>query len=96
MSGELLDALVIGAGFAGLGTAARLRQRGAPRFALLEQGANVGEFWRTNDDRIQLHSPFHDLPDDGGERASYGIFSKRDELVAYFEAYARRRAARRA
>jgi indole-3-pyruvate monooxygenase len=90
VSGELLDALVIGAGFAGLGTAARLRQRGVPRFALLEQGANVGEFWRTNYDRIQLHSPFHDLPDDGGERARYGIFLKRDELVAYFEAYARR------
>ncbi len=87
-----LDALVIGAGFAGLATAARLRQLGVARFALLEQGADVGEFWRTNYDRIQLHSPFHDLPDDGGERAKYGVFLKRDDLVAYFEAYARRHA----
>jgi putative flavoprotein involved in K+ transport len=85
-----LDALVIGAGFAGLATAARLRQRGVERFALLEQGADVGQFWRTNYDRMQLHSPFHDLPDDGGERAKYGTFLKRDELIAYFEAYARR------
>ena len=85
-----VDALVIGAGFAGLATAARLRQRGVTKLALLEQGADVGEFWRTNYDRIQLHSPFHDLPDDGGERAKYGAFLKRDQLVAYFEAYARR------
>ncbi|MBM4382604.1 MAG: NAD(P)/FAD-dependent oxidoreductase [Deltaproteobacteria bacterium] len=90
MSDEVLDALVIGAGFAGLSAAARLRQRGVERFALLEQGAGVGEFWRTNYDRIRLHSAFHDLPDDGGERARYGPLLSRDELVAYFEAYARR------
>jgi cation diffusion facilitator CzcD-associated flavoprotein CzcO len=72
-AGEL-DALVIGAGFAGLATAARLRRRGVACFTLLEQGPDVGQFWRTNYDRIHLHSPFHDPPDDGGERARYGTF----------------------
>lgn len=86
------DVLVIGAGFAGLATAARLRQRGVTSFAILEQGADVGEIWRGHYDRIQLHSPFHDLPDDGNERRKYGVFLKRDQLLDYLAVYARRHA----
>lgn len=84
-----LDVAIIGAGFAGLACAARLRRAGVRRFAVLEQAAGVGGFWRGNYDRIRLHSAFHDLPDDGGLRRRFGMFLARDQLLAYFEGYAR-------
>ena len=87
-----VDVAIVGAGFAGLACAARLRTRGFEDVAIFEKGADVGAFWRANYDRIRLHSPFHDLPDDGGERRRLGVFLARDELVAYFERYARRHA----
>nr|WP_202922532.1 NAD(P)/FAD-dependent oxidoreductase [Sinimarinibacterium sp. NLF-5-8] len=43
-----LDALIIGAGFAGLGSAIRLRQAGVSNIAILERGAEVGGTWRDN------------------------------------------------
>ncbi|GAB3351390.1 flavin-containing monooxygenase [Modestobacter lapidis] len=39
---------VIGAGFAGLGLAIRLRQRGERSFVVLERGPDVGGTWRDN------------------------------------------------
>ena len=63
---ESFDAIVIGAGFCGLGAGAALRAKGVTRFAILEQGGEVGHFWTRTYDRIHLHSAFHDLPDDGG------------------------------
>ena len=65
MTSSVFDALILGAGFAGLGAAARLRQAGVP-FAVLEQGPGVGAFWKGTYDRVRLHSPDHDLPQDGG------------------------------
>ena len=82
------DVLVIGAGFAGLSLAAALRSHGIDNFTVLEQGSGVGAFWAGNYDRIRLHSPWHDLPRDGGLRKRYGMFLKRDELLEYFRAYA--------
>jgi indole-3-pyruvate monooxygenase len=87
---ESLDVVVIGAGLAGVACAAHLRQRGVTSLALVEQGSGVGAFWRGNYDRIRLHSPFHDLPDDGDLRKRFGMFLARDELLAYLEAYATR------
>lgn len=87
---ERFDVLVIGAGFCGLGAGAALRARGVSRFAILEQGGEVGHFWTRTYDRIHLHSAFHDLPDDGGLRRGYGIFLTRDELLEYFRRYAER------
>ena len=87
---EPLDAIVIGAGFCGLGAGAALRARGVRRFAILEQGGEVGHFWTRTYDRIHLHSAFHDLPDDGGLRRRYGIFLTRDQLLEYFRRYAER------
>ena len=81
---EPLDALVIGAGFCGLGAGAALRARGVERFAILEQGGEVGHFWTKTYDRIHLHSAFHDLPDDGGLRRRFGIFLTRSQLLDYF------------
>lgn len=82
------DVLVVGAGFAGLATAARLRREPGIRFALLEQGDRVGSFWKGTYDRVRLHSPDHDLPLDGGLRRRFPLLLKRDELLAYFEGYA--------
>ncbi|WP_280398636.1 flavin-containing monooxygenase [Nocardia carnea] len=43
-----LDVAVIGAGFAGIGTAIRLRQNGVENFAVFERGAAIGGTWRDN------------------------------------------------
>lgn len=42
------DALIIGAGFAGLGSAIRLRQKGVHNVVILERGTDVGGTWRDN------------------------------------------------
>jgi indole-3-pyruvate monooxygenase len=79
---------VIGAGFCGLGAGAALRARGVTRFAVLEQGGEVGHFWTRTYDRIHLHSAFHDLPHDGGLRRRYPTFLSRADLLDYFRRYA--------
>lgn len=84
------EVVVIGAGFAGLSCAARLKQQGVDDLLIVEKGAGVGGFWRGNYDRIRLHTPFHELPDDGGIRSRYPEFMPRDSLIEYFEHYARR------
>ncbi|WP_280419442.1 flavin-containing monooxygenase [Nocardia carnea] len=43
-----LDVAVIGAGFAGIGTAIRLRQSGIGNFAVFERGSAIGGTWRDN------------------------------------------------
>lgn len=43
-----LDVAVIGAGFAGIGTAIRLRQSGIDNFAVFERGSAIGGTWRDN------------------------------------------------
>jgi len=43
-----LDVAVIGAGFAGLGAAIRLRRRGITDIAILERDTRVGGTWRDN------------------------------------------------
>lgn len=82
------EVLVVGAGFAGLALAAHLRRMGFDDFLLLEKEAGVGGFWSGNYDRIRIHSPYHDLPDDRGLRRRYGTFLSRDELLQYFRGYA--------
>lgn len=44
----LHDVLIVGAGFAGLGAAIRLRQAGISNIAILERGSAVGGTWRDN------------------------------------------------
>lgn len=80
---------MVGAGLAGLATAASLRAAGVSRVAVLERGADVAAFWSGHYDRLQLHSPWHDLPHDGGLRRRWRAFLRRDELVAYLQAYAK-------
>ncbi|MBF6455412.1 flavin-containing monooxygenase [Nocardia cyriacigeorgica] len=43
-----LDVAIIGAGFAGIGAAIRLRQRGITDFTILERDTRVGGTWRDN------------------------------------------------
>lgn len=45
---ECLDVVIIGAGFAGLGSAIRLRQNGVTQLAILERGTRIGGTWRDN------------------------------------------------
>ncbi|MCB0584433.1 MAG: NAD(P)/FAD-dependent oxidoreductase [Phaeodactylibacter sp.] len=81
--------LIIGAGPAGLATAARLRQRGLP-FEILEQSQAVAPAWRRHYDRLHLHTvkehsnlPFMEFPE------NYPRYVPRKMLVDYFDAYAK-------
>jgi cation diffusion facilitator CzcD-associated flavoprotein CzcO len=44
----MVDVAIIGAGFAGLGAAVRLKQRGGTSFVIFERAAEVGGTWRDN------------------------------------------------
>jgi len=85
---EERDLVVIGAGSAGLATAALLRHEGfAP--LVLEAGPEPGAAWRERYDRLRLHTPrlLSGLP---GLRIPrrYGRWVGRDDLLAYFTNYA--------
>jgi cation diffusion facilitator CzcD-associated flavoprotein CzcO len=45
---EVLDAVIVGAGFAGLGMAIKLDESNTPNFVVLERGDGVGGTWRDN------------------------------------------------
>jgi putative flavoprotein involved in K+ transport len=81
--------VVIGAGPAGLATAAELRRRGIP-VLVLERSGTVASSWRNRYDRLRLNSsrPFSKLPGAKYPRGT-GIFPSRDQVVDYLEAYAR-------
>jgi putative flavoprotein involved in K+ transport len=83
------EAIVIGAGFAGLGTAAMLERRGL-RTLVLERADAVGESWRNRYDSLRLNTlrwmstlPSYRLP------RRYGRWPTRDQLIEYLEDYAR-------
>ena len=81
--------VVIGAGPAGLATAAELRRRGVAA-VVLERADAVGSSWRGRYDRLRLNTSrwFSKLP--GGSYApGTGVFPTRDEVVSYLEDYAR-------
>jgi cation diffusion facilitator CzcD-associated flavoprotein CzcO len=82
------DAIVIGAGPAGLATAAALRARGL-NAAILEKSGAVGAVWRRHYDRLHLHTDRarSGLPGLAMPKA-YGRYPSRAHLVEYLEAYA--------
>jgi len=47
MAGDL-DAIIIGAGFAGLAAAIKLKEAGFGRLVVLEKGDRIGGTWREN------------------------------------------------
>ena len=79
---------IVGAGPAGLATAASLGSRGIP-YRLLERGDSLGYSWVNLYDSLRLHTGKHlsHLP---GRRfgASASLFPSRDEFVAYLRDYA--------
>jgi putative flavoprotein involved in K+ transport len=83
------EAVVLGAGFAGLGTAAMLEKRGVPTL-VLERSGQVGSSWRGRYDSLKLNTPRaistlhrYRMP------RRYGRWPKRDDLVRYLEDYVR-------
>ncbi len=82
------DAIIIGAGPAGLATAAALRARGL-NASILEKSDAVGAVWRRHYDRLHLHtdrarSGLPGLP----ISKAYGRYPSRAHVVEYLEAYA--------
>ena len=87
-SNDPLPALIVGAGPAGLATAACLKQRGVDAL-VLEAGPALGQSWRQHYERLHLHtvkqqSHLPGLP--FGEEVPR--YPSRAEVVAYLEAYA--------
>ncbi|ADB75233.1 flavin-containing monooxygenase [Geodermatophilus obscurus] len=80
--------LVVGAGPAGLGTAAELQRRGIP-VTVLERADVLAAPWRSRHDRLRLNTsrPFSQLPGLRFTRSA-GMFPSRDHMVRYLEAYA--------
>jgi cation diffusion facilitator CzcD-associated flavoprotein CzcO len=82
------DAIVVGAGPAGLATAAALRALGLEA-VILEKSDAVGAVWRRHYDRLHLHtdrvrSSLPGLP----MPQAYGRYPSRVQVVQYLEAYA--------
>ena len=80
--------VVVGAGAAGLATAALLRRAGREPL-VLEAGPEPGAAWRDRYDRLRLHTPrlLSGLPNRRIPRR-YGRWVRRDDLVAYLGDYA--------
>jgi putative flavoprotein involved in K+ transport len=83
------NALVIGAGNAGLGAAAMLRDAGV-EVKVLERGVGAGASWRRRYDALRLNS-LGTMSGPPGLRAdrSYGPYPTRDQWVSHLERYAR-------
>ena len=80
--------IVVGAGPAGLATAARLHRTGM-RPVVLERADAVGASWRGRYDRLRLNSPrwYSTLPG-GAWRPGTPVFPSRDDVVDHLETYA--------
>ena len=87
---ERHEAIVAGAGPAGLATAALLGKRGF-EVQVLERARAVGARWRERYEGLRLNTArlFSSLP---GQRIprSYGRYADREDFVTYLEDYARR------
>lgn len=82
------DAIIVGAGPAGLAAAAALKARGRDPI-IFEKSAVVGSVWRRHYDRLHLHTdrtrsglPGLAMP------TAYGRYPSRIQVVEYLEAYA--------
>ena len=88
--GHETEVVIVGAGAAGLATAAGLKRSGVP-FELLEASERVGNAWASSYDALRLHTvrrysglPYYPMP------RSYPRYPSRDQVVSYLDAYARR------
>ena len=85
--------IVVGAGPAGLATAAQLRRAHMPA-VVLEQAEAIGAAWRGRYERLRLNSSrwYSTLPGGPPYPRGTGLFPARDEVVRYLDAYAERHA----
>src|ERR1700688_3297374 len=84
------DAIIVGAGPAGLACAATMRAAGL-HVTVLEKAGNVGSAWRRHYDRLHLHTDrgHSGLPGLAMPR-SYPAYPSRAQMVEYLESYAAR------
>lgn len=84
------DAIIIGAGPAGLACAATMRGAGL-NITVFEKADNVGSVWRRHYERLHLHTDRNHsgLPGMAMPK-SYPLYPSREQVVAYLEAYAAR------
>src|SRR6185437_15116867 len=82
------DAMIVGAGPAGLACAATLSQRGL-KSVILEKADTIGAVWRRHYERLHLHTDrgHSGLPGLPMPR-SYPRYPSRAQVVAYLESYA--------
>ena len=86
----LLPVLIVGAGPAGLATAACLKRRGIEPL-VLEAGASLANSWRQHYDRLRLHTVKQQSHMPGLPFArALPRYPSRADVVAYLEAYAAR------
>jgi cation diffusion facilitator CzcD-associated flavoprotein CzcO len=85
-----VDAVVIGAGPAGLATAQQLRAAGLKPI-IFDRADTVGVVWRRHYDRLHLHTPrsLSGLPG-APMPAAYGRYPSRAQFVEYLESYAQK------
>jgi cation diffusion facilitator CzcD-associated flavoprotein CzcO len=84
------DAIIVGAGPAGLACAVTMREAGL-NVAVLEKAGNVGAVWRRHYDRLHLHTDRNHSGLPGmAMPADYPAYPSRQQMVAYLEAYAAR------
>ena len=82
------DAIIVGAGPAGLAAAATLKARGRDAI-ILEKSAAVGSVWRRHYDRLHLHTDrFRSGLPGLAMPIAYGRYPSHLQVVEYLEAYA--------
>jgi putative flavoprotein involved in K+ transport len=84
----MAEAIVLGAGTAGLAAAATLRRSGVDVF-VLERADQVGASWRSRYDGLRLNTPgwMSTQPGLRANRRRYGEFPSRDAWIEYLESY---------